>query len=386
MIRVRYGKRAVSAALCAALIFSVTACGSADSGSNADSDITSPSNNDTEKSSSSEAPQTYVPDPDSNEPYVLPDGMYFSEFTGVPISEEIKNQRPIAVMVDNEVNALPHYETTKADVVYELMNSTHNERITRLMCIVKDWGSIQQMGNIRSTRPTNIILAAEWNAILCHDGGPAAHNTYFFNKDCYKDHISGKFSRVNNGKSQEYTEYILEGDLKYAIEEEGLQTTYNEYANEGSHFNFVGYGEEEIKLNEKYPRSYQAFRVTLPFAHNSPYLILNPETGLYEYYEYGEKYIDASNGEPLAFKNIIIQKCEFAELDENGYLIYNCIFPSEQGWYLTNGIAKDITWAKNSDTDVTRYYDENGEELKMNTGKTYITLVPDDSWERVIFE
>ena len=40
---------------------------------------------------------------------VIPEGMYRSELTNEIISEELKNQRPIAAMVDNDKRALPHY-------------------------------------------------------------------------------------------------------------------------------------------------------------------------------------------------------------------------------------------------------------------------------------
>ena len=125
-------------------------------------------------SGGSDAPET----PDVAEPVTEPEtqeesreGMYRSEITNEWIDESLKNQRPIAVMVDNEKTALPHYGLTEADVVYEIMNSTANGRITRFMAIVKDWGKIEQFGSIRSTRSTNIMLAAEWNAVLCPDGG-----------------------------------------------------------------------------------------------------------------------------------------------------------------------------------------------------------------------
>ena len=39
----------------------------------------------------------------------LPEGMYFSELTNLPIDESLKNQRPIAAMVDNDKRALPHF-------------------------------------------------------------------------------------------------------------------------------------------------------------------------------------------------------------------------------------------------------------------------------------
>lgn len=85
---------------------------------------------------------------------VLPEGMYRSELTNELIDESLKNQRPIAVMVDNESIALPHYGLSQADVVYEMMNSTLNGRITRFMVLVKDWENIKQLGSIRSVRPT----------------------------------------------------------------------------------------------------------------------------------------------------------------------------------------------------------------------------------------
>ena len=137
---------------------------------------------------------------------VAPEHSYRSELTNEWIDEDLKDQRPIAVMVDNERTALPHFGTADADVVYEIMNSTLNDRITRFMVVVKDWEKIEQLGSIRSARPTNFMLAAEWNAVLCHDGGP-----YFINDWVAKDYsanFSGGFARFNNGKATEFTEYI----------------------------------------------------------------------------------------------------------------------------------------------------------------------------------
>jgi hypothetical protein len=381
-----YGKKVLAAILCTSMIASVAACGPNEAGSDDTTASVSfepiTENVDNTESSSSEAAS--VVDATSNEPYVLPEGMYFSELTGEPISEDIKDQRPIAAMVDNEITALPHYGTSEADVVYELMNSTANDRITRLMVVVKDWGNIEQLGSIRSTRPTNIILASEWNAILCHDGGPY-HNDAYFAKPYGKDHISGYFSRVNNGKAREFTEYILPGDLETDLEKFNISATYTELANEGSHFNFVPYG-TELTLSEKYSNTYAAGLISLPFKHNQSQLAYNSDTKEYEYYEYGDRHEDAEDGAPLSFKNVILQKCSFNQLDDNGYLIYNCVNPGEIGWYITNGEAKIISWSKTSETGVTKYYDESGNEIEINTGKTYISLIPADSWDSITLQ
>lgn len=61
-----------------------------------------------------------------------PEGMVVSELTGEFIDEAIEKQRPIAVMIDNEKIALPHYGVSEVDIVYKMVNSTHNERVTPL--------------------------------------------------------------------------------------------------------------------------------------------------------------------------------------------------------------------------------------------------------------
>jgi len=312
----------------------------------------------------------------------VPAGMYLSEITGEPIDESLKNQRPIAVMVDNEATALPHYGTAQADVVYELMNSTANNRITRLMCVVKDWGKIKQLGSIRSTRPTNIVLAAEWNAVLCHDGGPFYNNTYF-GYPWGKEHFSGIFSRVNNGKSREFTEYIVTGDLDDAFANSGYSKEYNSNRVEDeTHFNFSDYG-TEVDLSKAGGEVKDVNEVVLPFKHNGSMLKYNDSTKKYEYYEYGKQHLDADSKEPLAFTNVILQSCSFAQLDQNGYLVYNYLSANKNGYYLTNGKCIPITWTKLAETDITRYYDMNGKELTINSGKTYISLIPEDTWKSV---
>ena len=311
------------------------------------------------------------------------EGMYRSELTNEWIPEDIKDQRPIAAMVDNEKTALPHYGLSKyADVVYEMTNSLANDGITRLMVLVKDWEKIDQLGSIRSTRPTNLVIAPEWNAVVCHDGGPFYIDEYL--KNPWAQHFSGTFSRVKNGKPREFTEYVCKGDLdknfSNTASKTGYSKTYTEYKNDGSHFNFAPYG-KEVDLTKVYDRTYPATEIALPFWHNTSTLKYNDQTKEYEYYEYGSRHEDAEDNEPLSFKNVIIQKCDFHQYDDHGYLIYNCIAAGQPGWYITNGVAKDITWVKDGETHVTKYYDDKGEEIQINTGKTYITLVPADTWD-----
>lgn len=319
------------------------------------------------------------------------DHMYRSELTNEWIDESLKDQRPIAVMVDNEKTALPHFGVADADVVYEIMNSTLNDRITRFMVVVKDWDKIEQLGSIRSARPTNFMLAAEWNAVLCHDGGPFFINDWVA-KD-YSANFSGGFARYSNGKAAEFTEYITYDKytntqkgktydgLKQRFESSRYTTTYNDYY-QGPHFKFA---DAEVTFADRND-AISATTIELPFKHNGSTLKYNEETGTYDYYEYGSAHKDAASGEQLTFENVILQDTTFADLGE-GYLIYNAIDSGRSGYYITEGKAIEVNWTKSSENAITHYYDaKTGEEIEVNTGKTYISLIPSDGWNNVVIK
>lgn len=347
----------------------------------------------TDSTQEDSTPSESEPEESTESEEVIPENSYRSELTNEWIDESLKDQRPIAVLVDNEKTALPHYGLTEADVVYEIMNSTANGRITRFMAIVKDWGSITQFGSIRSARPTNFMLASEWNAVVCHDGGPFYIDEWVAKN--YIDNLSGGFARYNNGKNWEYTEYLtydtytgvnMKGGsqtydgLKQRFEKANYSTTYNNYY-AGPHFTF---SDTEIDFSDR-SDALSATEIELPFPHNGSTLKYNEATGTYDYYEYGNLHKDPlHDNAPLTFKNLLIQDTTFGELDSNGYMIYNAVDTGRDGYYITNGKAIKVTWSKSSDNSITTYYDKStGEEIKINTGKTYISLVPSDSWSQI---
>lgn len=300
-----------------------------------------------------------------------------SELTGLPVSSSLALQRPVAVMIDNDTRALPHYGLGEADVVYEMMNSTANNRVTRLMALYKDWQKVNQIGNIRSTRPTNILLANEWNAILIHDGGPFYNNPYFALTGI--SHLSGNFSRVRNGKAMEFTEFARGTEMSTRAAREGLPSTYTSAEAQAlslSHWKFA-----PTDLTAKGGITANLCQLGC-FRLTKPYLSYNAGTGTYDYYENGRLASDGEDRQTVTFRNVILQDCTFAQYDKNGYLIYNVIGEGV-GWYLTGGKAIPIIWRKASEFSATKYYDASGAEITLNPGKTYIGICPSDDWQSV---
>lgn len=362
-------KRTLMLLTALALSVSVAACGGKSEEAQQEQSDAAAAESETEEESEVEAEE------------VLPDGKYRSELTNELIDESLKDQRPIAVMVDNESIALPHYGLSQADVVYEMMNSTMNGRITRFMALFKDYESVDQIGSIRSVRPTNVILSAEWNAILCHDGGPFYIDEYLAEPST--DNFSGTFSRVNNGKSREYTEYILSGDMEDNFDNSSVDKEYNAYY-EGPHYQFAS-EENPVDLSEN-SDAIDATLVDLPFPHNGSYLEYDEENQVYNYFEYGKAHVDPGNDNAqLCFKNLLIQSCGFTQYDEHGYMIFDCVSRGG-GYYVTNGKAIPVTWEKKSMTSPTRYFDAEGNEITINTGKTYVGFVPVDDWTELVIE
>lgn len=328
-----------------------------------------------------ETPEPSVEEPTEEEEETR-EGMYRSELTNEWIDESLKNQRPIAAMVDNEKTALPHYGLSTADIVYEMTNSTMNQGVTRFMVMVKDWEKIEQLGSIRSVRPTNLQIAPEWNAVVCHDGGPFYIDLFL--KNDFVDHFSGTFSRVNNGKAREFTEYILPGDLEKNFSNTGVDREYNQYYI-GPHYQFAS-EKNPVDLSSE-SNAQNATRIDLPFHHNNPYLEYNESDGLYYYSEYGSAHVDPGNGNAqLCFKNILIQNAYLEKLDDNGYMYFHSVDSDRDGYYITNGKAIPVTWSKIDDMNPTHYYDTNGNEITINTGKTYVALVPESDWSGLKIE
>ena len=335
--------------------------------------------------SAPEEPKEEEPEeePAAEEEEEVREGYYRSELTNEWIEEGLKNQRPIAAMVDNESTALPHFGVNDCDIVYEMTNSHANGGITRLMCIIKDWGKIQQLGSIRSVRPTNLQLAPEYGAVVCHDGGPFYIDIFL--KNDFVKHFSGTFSRVDNGKSREFTEYILSGDLEKNFKNSGISTEYDSYYQGGSHFNFAS-EKNPVDLSDA-SDSKTAESIALPFEHNKSKLTYDADSDKYLYSEYGSAHVDGKTGEQTSFKNVFLLSAEMQVFDKNGYMMFiTSPVSNREGYYCTGGKAIPITWSNADDISYTKYYTKDGNELKINTGHSYIAIIPEDDYPDLSIE
>jgi hypothetical protein len=74
------------------------------------------------------------------------------------------------------------------------------------------------------------------------------------------------------------------------------------------------------------------------------------------------------------FRNVIILFLDIRTYDSYGRLKVDLITEST-GWYARDGKVVPITWAKESTYAPFHYWTEDGEELTVRAGKTYIAIV-----------
>lgn len=307
------------------------------------------------------------------------EGMVRSKLTNEWVDGSLADKRPIAVMIPNEISAVPHYGISNADVLYEC---NVEGDMTRLMGIFGDWENMEKIGNVRSARDYFIYWSFEWDSILCHYGGPFYIDEVISRETTNNINgtvaASGVYFRSDD-RSAPHNAYISAEGINQAIKQYDYAKEYRGMADE-SHFKFTSASNPNTL--SQYSGSVSGTLVDMSecYPMTKSYFKYNAGDGLYYRYQNlaggtDEPHVDAMNDEQLAFKNVIVQYAYYEVRDEKGYLAYKCIDDSRDGWYFTEGKGIHINWVKESDYGATRYYDDDGNEITLNTGKTMILIV-----------
>ncbi|MCR5251987.1 MAG: DUF3048 domain-containing protein [Lachnospiraceae bacterium] len=303
-----------------------------------------------------------------------------SVYTNEPVSAAAANVRPLAVMMPTDKAAQPSYGISRADVLYEIMEEGN---ISRQMAIIPSWQDLSRIGNLRSCRLYYIYAAKEWDPILIHFGGVAYMKGVIDAPDI--NNLSGTYEYGVGGKapgagyffrssdrSAPHNAYISASGIQKACTTLGYPVTLRSGYYNPSHFRFAS-GVNDLSSA---PNAAAANTIDLSsvFPYTHPTFTYDASSGLYKKNIHGGAHTDAINGKQLAFANVIIQNTKWEQLDKKGYLGFNMLDTTEDGYFFTKGKCIHINWKKTGDYTPTRYYDDSGKEIELNTGKTYIGI------------
>ncbi|MCD8379193.1 MAG: DUF3048 domain-containing protein [Lachnospiraceae bacterium] len=310
------------------------------------------------------------------------ESMVRSYLTNEWIDSDAASLRPLAVMIPNESSAIPHYGISEASILYECAVEGD---MTRLMGIFEDYGSIGKLGNVRSLRDYYVYWAFEWDAILCHFGAPYYADDILSEEttdDLDGNVLTAPYYRTTD-RSAPHNAYLDTTQVADVLSAQGIEAT-DRGLKDSTHYLFAD--DDSPNLLTQYEDAdvctYLDMSGSYPLTRC--YFEYNEEDGLYYRFQYlaggtDGPHIDGANGEQLSFANIIIQCTESAVRDDEGYLWYRDVDTSgRDAWYITRGQIIHCTWIKETNYGATRYYDDDGNEIEFNTGKTMVLIIQDD--------
>ena len=310
------------------------------------------------------------------------------------------NERPIAFMIDNNIDAMPQAGLLEADLVYEIIVEGGE---TRLMLVMQG-KDLDKIGPLRSARHYFLDYALENDAIYVHYGqSPQAKSDI---KSLSISDINGIYESESlfwrdSSRYAPHNAVTSTANIEKIIEREGFRTT----THQDPVLNYVVEQEldsiEEIEQQEKAENQEQsgnvnennnqeeetqstsqiqdAWKITIPYSsYNTVKYEYDPETETYIRYSRDKKQVDWKTEKEVTTKNIIITFVKNESIDSYGrQTLYN--LKKADGYYITNGKAIPITCEKTSRSGKTIYKDLNGNELKVNDGKTFIQICPINS-------
>lgn len=337
----------------------------------------------TKEPDNTQAEETQAPaaEEDTEEPA---DDAIRSYLTGKVTDPAIARRRPVAIMLNNLEAAQPMCGISRADVVYECVVEGS---ITRLMGIFENYDDLEKIGSVRSCRSYFVYCALEFDAIYAHYG-QAAYAVELLDED-YVDNLSGLseigstvFYRTSD-RPAPHNAYTSAEGIKAGIKKMGYDENYR--SSYTGKFLFAEDGKEN--QNED---GTSAEYVAPGYLINKPWFEYNAKDKKYYRFQYGGPQIDELTNEQIAYDNIVLQYCEWVQLDEKDYLAFNCHSGGIMK-YITEGKVVDGFWIRtvedensgNHDEGVTKYYNSKGEEIVFNQGKTWICMIQDTKGDKV---
>ncbi len=292
------------------------------------------------------------------------EGYILSDLTGEWIDEKYENQRPFCLMINNISEAMPQSGISKAAITYEILVEGG---ITRYLCVFDTYDDIEKLGPIRSARVPYVQLAKMYDAFYGHYGwSPTA-----------QEMIEGD-SSINSLNG------IYLGDIMY-YRSSDRPAPHNVYTNSDLIASGIEYKGYDYQHGDNYEKMFSfnykdkplengtpANKVVTAFnEYYTPYFEYNAGDGLYYRTQYGSPQTDAETGEQLSYKNVVILMVEYST-DDTGYYRFVNWTSGLDVYYFTDGQYIKGRWENVG--GVPKLFKEDGTEMKLNPGNTFVTV------------
>ena len=297
-------------------------------------------------------------------PTTEPPVIYTNPLTGEVVDAPIET-RVFTCTISNVIAALPIYGVNDSDIFWEMLV---NGGATRGLAMFADISKAGEMGSMRSARDNFVDICEAYDAVLGYSGGSGHVLNKIYN--CGIAHLpdNGNYyyrhdDRVYGGWDYEHClttngpallEYATNWDYRTATERQDYGLLFEEGAT---------------------PAGEDAQEISFYYWSNSRKMTYNAETGMYEYWMYGDPAYDFFSEEAISFKNVLLLQMlvynndiyHISDLDGSGV-----------GYYACNGKIIPIQWHHEAELEPFTFTLMDGTPLVMDVGNSYIGFVPEE--------
>ena len=292
--------------------------------------------------------------------------------TGLPLSGENQNRRPAIVCINNDFAARPQYGLAQADVAYDYLMEGFS--ITRFSAIFYG-DDADRIGPVRSARLINYYLGALYDAgLLC--SGASDKVRWILKNDAPFPYLDIDLDDPNNSRysSSLGSDYRTRLQTSTAGLRAFLANTGTQRAPSLRGFTFgdlPGGGAPASQINIPFP-SVTGSQVAYTYDVGS---------GRFLRFLGGIAHVDGATGAQLGFDNVVVQYVphqvtDIVEDSLGSKSIRLNLFGSGRAIVFRNGLAFEGTWRSDSRGDTPRFFANDGTEIPLKPGKTWISVVP----------
>jgi hypothetical protein len=285
-----------------------------------------------------------------------------SKTTGLAFTGEYK---PVMVVIENSPAARPQTGLQTADVVYEV---PVEGAITRFVCVFSD-NVPEEVMPVRSGREVFLHIQHEWNAAFMHYGGSGANSglQYTF----YGNVLHGAIKIDVDGMAGKWNDYY------YRVK--GKKAPHNVMGNPLLAQKLYDYSPEPLGWLFDSNVSYQGDAGTelkLSMCSNDEDFVsytYDAANDVYLRFMNGKVFKSKETDKQVSVKNIIVQYSTYDSQDV--YKVWKMVGSGNADFYIGGKLIKG-TWKKDSEETKTIYCDNNGKQIVLKPGNTWIELAP----------
>jgi hypothetical protein len=292
--------------------------------------------------------------------------LFRAPLSGRMVEKEKTTRKPIAVVVENHPDARPQSGLNDASLVFETFAEGG---ITRFLAVFQE-NEVANIGPVRSARPYFVEWATSLKALFAHVGGNIDALDLIGNTKNFYDinqFYFGSFFWREAKKYAPHNVYTTTTKLIDAAKSKGYPTTDE---------SIPAYQFKDDAKEEERPKE-------LSFVVN-----YNPNFAVTWIYDpasndFGRTLLkvvqtDDNTKKPVRAKNVIVMYSDFSygttRVGEQSTKIRTT--GTGSAVFFIDGTKTTGTWKRADARSVTRFYNADGAEVKLNAGLTWISVAP----------